>query len=1796
MFVNTMTTVSKLHSALGAEPPALRLARYLREFVRHRTTVVREVDHYEEVLWFADMPQQADCRSEAWEDGETASNAWLEVKKQVFEPVPEVPQVLAPWVDEQEIARASREMPPLRQSIPVPDGEDEHGEGETPRPVTWSLSDHPEVQAAYEQYRAGWESWADERLRREAVQRVYADLFRLRTQVLKQGEIVEVVLGLGLLECRAGPSIRRHVVVANVELTFNAAGGVIRVEPPGEGARLRIEDEMLDGDRRPDQSDHAIVEEQLAEIGDEIWDMARMHAALRTWTQAFGADAQWQDDLRAPVRGRRTAVTFAPALILRKRTQTGMRRIYDELLEQLANDAIRVPAGWQALVEDVGIGVSVGEEAAPRDAQSSGGAGREVYFPLPANLEQRQIVEAIERQRGVLVQGPPGTGKSHTIANLICHLLATGQRVLVTAETPQALRVVKDKLPDELQALCVSLLGQGGDAFAELNGAVQGITTRQASWSSGMSDRYDEIERDLESARRRLARTDSELQRLRVQETSDHSIAGGTYGGTASAIARRVASERERYQWLQLADPADCVTGRAPLSNAEMIGWLEIVRRYDGHDIAQAELRTPRSVDLVPPGEFSAAVAAERDAAAAVAGNAAARSHTAYGALRQLDPAARTEIGNRLRRLEERRRVLVGHDGWLRAAIRDGLAGRTAQWREMISCSRELLSRVKSLHDGLRGRTISLPNGADPRKVRADVTTALDHLDAGGRWKRLGLFTPPNLRGVEYLKDSVRVDGAGASDSLRLRAVRDYLDAASALDDLRKTWAGVDASPLPDDARQALAVASERCSELENGLGYADECRSFAGAMAALPQPVPAPDWLSGEAGGWRKLIDAVALERRYEQATRAVCAAAEALNGLRGLHDTHRVVAVLDAAVERRDVSAYSEGCAEVVSVEKLRSDQHERRRIEEILNSAAPGLADRVVASAGEPKWSRRFGVWEDAWRRAVADLWLRRRDDFSSQQQLEQSRRTTEGEIRKLLTEAAALCAWERFFERLSATQTAALRGWREAVRAMGKGTGRSGRLARLRREARDYMDECRAAIPVWIMPRYLVAEMVNPQPELYDVVIVDEASQLCVDSAFLFYVAKKMVIVGDDQQISPYGIGIPDDATAELQRRYLDGIPHRHALSPQSSLYGNANIRFGGRNVVLREHFRCMPEIIQFSNELCYAPNGTPLDPLRAYPPNRLEPLVVRRVPDGYRTGGVQARNPPEAEAVVRQVVACLADPRYANATMGVVSLQGDAQARLIERRLLEQVAPEVIEERRLVCGDAYAFQGDERDVVFLSMVAAERDENGERQRIGTLAHESARQRFNVAASRARDQLWLFHTVDVNSLGQGCMRRRLLEYVLAPRRQSADEQEQQFESPFERDVFQRIMQRGFRVRIQVAVGNAANSRYRIDLVVEGTRGRLAVECDGERWHGPERYEKDMARQRDLERAGWQFVRIRGSAFYRDPDRALAPLWAELERLEIFPGGGRETEQDLQPLRRAERPASVVDRDDGERRAPTQAPTEQHAEPAAGQDDRQYGLPADRDAGSAAAVPPRARRDEETEELDWDDVERFFHEYGCVMMDHPELRWYQESWGALMRCGLAGWTRFEDHEHAQTLLKLRAICLLAMYLGIYQQGSVYGPELGGCFLGHPGIWEYLEALKVDDESLWEMARIGGYLPEEESGSVEEHDDEEAEDEDERAEILRDVVPELIREENASICKALEAHYGGTVGLFESLWNSRLPLHRVDPHEDLVNPTLPPNAGLDYLLTSPELGEMAEVYDYVESGMRNWELDSSC
>ncbi|PTX52694.1 uncharacterized protein DUF559 [Melghirimyces profundicolus] len=240
-----------------------------------------------------------------------------------------------------------------------------------------------------------------------------------------------------------------------------------------------------------------------------------------------------------------------------------------------------------------------------------------------------------------------------------------------------------------------------------------------------------------------------------------------------------------------------------------------------------------------------------------------------------------------------------------------------------------------------------------------------------------------------------------------------------------------------------------------------------------------------------------------------------------------------------------------------------------------------------------------------------------------------------------------------------------------------------------------------------------------------------------------------------------------------------------------------------------------------------------------------------------------------------IQAMVKEPALANRTFGVISLLGNDQAQFIENRLREAIGEEEMLKRKIICGDAYAFQGDERDIIFLSMVVADN------VRFQAQVRKDAKQRFNVAASRAKNQLRLYHSVDLKDLNPDDLRYRLLNYCLNPHRvmEQVENAEALCESRFEKEVLRMILAQGYRVRPQVQVG-----RYRIDLVVEGLKNRLAVECDGDRWHGPDRWEEDMLRQQTLERAGWTFWRIRGSTFYRDRKKAMESLWRKLEEMGI------------------------------------------------------------------------------------------------------------------------------------------------------------------------------------------------------------------------------------------------------------------------------------------------------------------------
>ncbi|MEO8038175.1 MAG: AAA domain-containing protein, partial [Betaproteobacteria bacterium] len=255
---------------------------------------------------------------------------------------------------------------------------------------------------------------------------------------------------------------------------------------------------------------------------------------------------------------------------------------------------------------------------------------------------------------------------------------------------------------------------------------------------------------------------------------------------------------------------------------------------------------------------------------------------------------------------------------------------------------------------------------------------------------------------------------------------------------------------------------------------------------------------------------------------------------------------------------------------------------------------------------------------------------------------------------------------------------------------------------------------------------------------------------------------------------------------------------------------------------------------------------------------------------------------EADYILGEIRRIVADPRLRGRTIGVISLLGDSQALHIWQRLAELFPPDVLQRHAIACGDARTFQGRERDIMFLSMVSAPNN-------IGApLSRDMFAQRFNVAASRARDRMVLVRSVDTDDLSEADrLRRGLIAHFARPFAQHtelAGDLRERCESPMERELFDWLTALGFRVTPQARVG-----AYRIDLLVEGAGdARLAVQCDGDRHQGPESWNADIRRQRALERTGWVFWRCFATALVLRRPAVLDELAAMLESLGIRPAG--------------------------------------------------------------------------------------------------------------------------------------------------------------------------------------------------------------------------------------------------------------------------------------------------------------------
>ncbi len=228
-------------------------------------------------------------------------------------------------------------------------------------------------------------------------------------------------------------------------------------------------------------------------------------------------------------------------------------------------------------------------------SSGSGSTSQDLYFPKPFNDEQVRIVQLLEVSDGVVVQGPPGTGKTHTIANVICHYLAQGKRVLVTSMKDPALAVLQEQLPAEIRPLAISLLSSEQNGMKQFEHAIRKIASEVQGLDRVATAReIRHLESTIDELHRTLAVIDTRIAEWATKNLT--MIRLGTDEIEPQEAARRVIDHREEFEWIP--DALGIESEFEPRFSDADIARLRDARRVLGNDIDYLNTSIPQLVEF----------------------------------------------------------------------------------------------------------------------------------------------------------------------------------------------------------------------------------------------------------------------------------------------------------------------------------------------------------------------------------------------------------------------------------------------------------------------------------------------------------------------------------------------------------------------------------------------------------------------------------------------------------------------------------------------------------------------------------------------------------------------------------------------------------------------------------------------------------------------------------------------------------------------------------------------------------------------------------------------------------------------------------------------------------------------------------------------------------------------------------------------------------------------------------------------------------------------------------------------
>ena len=1313
--------------------------------------------------------------------------------------------------------------------------------------------------------------WVEEQKKIEVVRNLFDTLYNKYLVLDRDSDTLELVVANGLVKV-PNEDICYPILLKKVNFSIDTEKNIISITDASDNDFItqelylnflaEVENINLD---KVFYLEDKIVENNIHPISknDTIKDF------FREFIHNLNPRAQFIEDLDKKNKESVITIEWKPILFIRKKDDGKVEAI-NNIIKDIENGG-EIPEYLSELVGVIGSDKRAVEPIP------------DILFTKETNNEQIEIIKSLYSHRAVVVQGPPGTGKTHTIANLLGHFLAEGKNVLITSQTKKALDVLKEKIPTDIQDLCISMLD---DDSSDLGNSVESISEKLGYLNlETLKNEYEEIENQRNELKEDIKNIKRKIFNIKYQES--HPI---IYNN--ESITLREAGEFLRKNQRELDRIPGIVSSgvTCPINNENLTflksGYKKSVSREEEKEI---ELGLNKLSDFWTLEEFKEMLENKKEIMSRLDLLLKNKKYHINDNLFYVDDKMLIDL-DKFKNYSGIEKIipedLKSIEDWKKDVCIAGTenSGDRKIWLEFIKDIRRLYDLTNMTKDQLFKKEVVYKD--------IDVSTAKKLIIGLKKGiERPGFFFKHRLRKArKQISDKVTINNRILETLYDCNVALEYTTLIELKENTKNTW--------------NILMTGNSLLENSNNKNLYKQLYSYADQMEYLL------NWYDREKKTFLHKIENAGFEKLNINKTEGNPIYVDEVNQIFDfIPSLEELIAIGKIALEYREVDIKrSEYLVKIEDI--IKENSHLGREIKNaILNENIDKYSETLeklrVLSEKEVLYKKYKDLLHNV--KAVANSWGEELENGLFNEKIENiynvwrykqiSQKLKElaekpyfnlqadilektEELKKLTIDLVTKKAWYNIIKFLEEKDnlaiSQALKGWKQTVQKIGKGTGKNTNIHK--KNAKEKMLLCQKVVPAWIMPLNKVFDTLNPVENKFDIVIIDEASQSDISSLILLYMAKKIIIVGDDKQVSPSDVGVNIDKINMFRRKYIKGkVANDDLYGIRASLYSIVSTTF--QPISLREHFRSVPEIIGYSNKTSY---DNQILPLRDSNSSILKPAIIDYKVNGRRDEKSKI-NRIEAETIVSLIEACLAMKEYKNSTFGVISLLGDEQAELIQDLIVKRIPATEIENHKILCGNSASFQGDERDIMFISLVDSS-EENKSLRLVGEGVEGAIRKRYNVAISRAKDQLWIVHSIDKNNLKEGDLRKELFEYIDSLKENVFDKTaiENITASDFENEVARHLLEKNYTIKQKWRVGS-----YDIDMVAIYDDKKIAIECDGKTLnHTEEEVIANLEEQEILERCGWKFIRVRASEYFRNPEKAIKDLIIQLDDKGVYP----------------------------------------------------------------------------------------------------------------------------------------------------------------------------------------------------------------------------------------------------------------------------------------------------------------------